>query len=295
MGLDVDAFSGLNWAKKWKERTSLNLFNARPYSDWFESRTLRLYLRSLEIEQMRADYSALSMYRFESPSNTGVIYWSFNKGGPLFQFGCVDYGGYPIMPYYAVKKVFAPIAVQARRDVSDISIMLSNHGAEAAKVSVEVFHQRKDGICLGYWQRKLRAESGELIEAFRLEDLYNEVYSRTEELIYVAASCNGELLADDMLFFCPFSEFEGEYRDLKVEIEKAETGRWKIRLGAKTPIRLVELESNHKLLFSDDYFPMIPEKGKIIEASLLEKTGNKQPHLTVGILGSENKQTFNLN
>jgi beta-mannosidase len=294
MDLDVDKFTGLNWAKKWKERTSLGLFTKHPYSDWFEVTNLRKYLHSLEIEQMRADYSALSMYRFESPSNTGVIYWSFNKGGPLFQFGCVDYGGYPLMPYYAVKKVFAPLAVQARRDVSDVSVMLSNHAAEAVTVNLEVFHLRRDGVCLGYWSRNLRTTPEELTEAFRLKDLYKEVHERTEEVVYVSASVKGNLIADDMLFFCPYAEFNGEYRELKVKAEKAGEAKWQIRIEAKTPVRMVELESNHKLLFSDDYFPMIAGKPRVIEASLLEKTGTKPVTLTVNILGSDEKQTINL-
>jgi beta-mannosidase len=295
MDMDVDKFTGLNWSKKWKETTSLPLFTKYPYSDWFEVRNLRLYLRSLEIEQMRADYSALSMYRFGSPGNNGVIYWSFNKGGPLFQFGCIDYDGYPLMPYYAVKKVFAPIAVKARRDVSDIPVMISNHSAEAVDANVEVFHLRKDGICLGYWSRKLLSQPGELSEAFRLRDLYKEVNERTEEIVYVCASVNGELLADDMLFFCTFAEYAGEYEGLKATAEKTGEGKWLIRLDAKHPVRMVELESNQKLLYSDDYFPMIPEKPKLIEAVLLEKTNSKPTTLTVSILGSEEKRSMILN
>jgi beta-mannosidase len=294
MNLDVDEFTGLNWAAKWKERTRLDLFTKRPYSDWFEVKNLRLYLRSLEIEHMRADYSALGMYRFGSPNNTGVIYWSFNKGGPLFQFGCVDYGGYPLMPYYAVKKAFAPIAVQARRDVADISIMLSSHSPEPLTVDLEVFHLRKDGLCLAYWSRKLRAEAAGLDEAFRLKDLYHEVNERTEEIVYVCASVKGELAADDMLFFCPYVEFGGEYHKLKVETEKTGEGKWRLRIGVKTPVRMVELESNQKLLFSDDYFPMIPEKPKIVEVSLLERTSGDPVRLSAGILGYGERQNFTL-
>ena len=306
MGLDVDKFTGLNWSAKWRERTSLSLFTKHPYSDWFEVRNLRLYLRSLEVEQMRADYSALGMYRFASPGNNGVIYWSFNKGGPLFQFGCVDYGGYPMMPYYAVKKVFAPLAVQARRDVADISVMISNHSTETVITDLEVFHLSRDGACLGYWSRKLRSESTELREAFRLKDLYREVNERTGEIIYVCASVKGKPIADDMFFFCPFMEYEGEYKALKVKIEKAgdsasksgvasSTGdKWLIHLEAKTPVRMVELESNQKILYSDDYFPLIPGKPKTIEARLLEKTSGGPVKLTVGILGMDETQAFTL-
>jgi hypothetical protein len=173
--------------------------------------------------------------------------------------------------------------------------MLSNHGAEAAVIDMEVFHLRKDGVCLGYWSRKLRPEAEDLVEAFRLKDLYGEVNERTEEIIYVCASINGKLVADDMLFFCSYVEYSGEYKPLAVKTEKTGGGRWRIHLEAKRPVRMVELESNQKLLYSDDYFPLIPEKAKVIDVSLLEKTSNKPVNLTVAILGFNKTQSFVLN
>jgi beta-mannosidase len=294
MGLDVDApeFSRPGWASRWQERTGLGLFNRMPYSNWFSVETLRSYLHGLELEQLRADYSALSMYRFRSPSNSGVIYWSHNKGGPLFQFGCVDYGGYPMMPYYAVKRVFAPIGVHAYRDVSDIVVMLSNHTAETADVMVEAVHLGRRGEPLGRWTRNVQAEAGGLVRVQRLEVLYEKVQSRTEEAFYVCALQDGNPLAEDMLFFCPFSEYDGEYRDLNVSVESAGADTWRLRLSAETPVRLVELESNHKLLFSDDYFPLAPGRDKIVEAFLLEKTVPEPIRLTASILGGPNKQSY---
>jgi beta-mannosidase len=276
------------------KRTSLGLFNRMPYSNWFSVETLRSYLHELELEQLRADYNALSMYRFRSPSNSGVIYWSFTKGGPLFQFGCVDYGGYPMMPYYAVKRVFAPIAVHAYRDISDIVVMFSNHTAETVEVRVEAYHVGKQGIRLNQWTWDIQSKSGDLLRVQRLEDLYSKVQNRTEEAFYVCAVQDGCIVSDDLLFFCPFSEYESEYQDLKVKIAASGPHVWQVHLGTETPARLIELESNHKLLYSDDYFPLIPGKDKTITVSLLEKTNEDPVRLTVHILGSPQKQTYTL-
>ncbi|GHV13163.1 beta-mannosidase [Spirochaetia bacterium] len=298
MGLDVDSpeFSSLGWPERWKERTHLGLNNRMPYTSWFTPETLRAYLHNLELEQLRADYSALSEYRYRSPSNSGVVYWSHNKGGPLFQFGCVDYDGRPIMPYYAVKRIFDPIGVHAHRDVSDIHVMLSNHTADTLPITVEAYHLDKQGKALGKWTWETSVESGALIRVARLDDLYSKVYKRLEEVIYVCASRDGKLVADDMLFFCPFREYEGEYKPLKIKAEKlggdkTAYSKWRITLNAETPARLIELESNHKLLFTDDYFPMINGKEKVLEATLLEKTSDEPVKLIVGILGAPDTQT----
>jgi len=293
MGLDVDEYSGKNWAAKWSETTSLGLLNRYPYSDWFESSSLRAYLYSLEIEQMRADYHALNMFRFSSPNNNGVMYWSFNKGGPLFQFGCVDYGGYPMMSYYAVKRAFAPLAVCARRDNCDIPVMISNHDPVKRNVNVEVYHLRNDGKVLNQWLKDICCETGKPLEVFRFKDLYNEVQNRSEEIVYVCASVNGVFTADDMLFFCAYAEFSQIYNPLTVKIDKKGV-KWRIHIETAVPVRMVQLEGNQKFLFSDNYFPMIPQKSKIIEAGLLERTTDEPFLLTVQIAGFEEKQEFEL-
>jgi hypothetical protein len=102
------------------------------------------------------------------------------------------------------------------------------------------------------------------------------------------------LVADDLLFFCPFSEFEGEYRPLKIKTEKNGKGKWRLYIDAETPVRLVELESNEKLLYTDNYFPLVPGKGKMIDLLLSEKEGKGPVCLTAGILGSQDKQIFEL-
>jgi len=293
MDLNVDDFSCQLWAEKWRERTGLGLINRYPYSDLFESGNLKSYLHSLEVEQMRADYNALNMFRFASPNNNGVMYWSFNKGGPLFQFGCVDYGGYPMMSYYAVKRVFSPLAVFARRDIKDISVMLSNHSPHAYEVKTEIFHLDKEGHVLGYWAEETNIKHGEL-EEIRLKNLYEKIHERTGEIIYVCAATACKLTASDMLFFCSYNEFEQISNPLKIKHEKMSENIWLVYIETEYPVRMVELESNQKLLFSDNYFPMIPQKGITIEINLLEKTKNEGFTLSVGVLGSEKIQNFTL-
>jgi beta-mannosidase len=296
MGLDVDApeWKTLGWPDKWRERTHLGIHNRMPYSSFFTYETLRDYLHNLELEQLRADYNALSEYRYRSPSNSGVVYWSHNKGGPLFQFGCVDYGGYPLMPYYAVKRIFDPIGIHAHRDVRDIVVMLSNHSADTTPVTVEAWHLDKSGKTLGAWKWERSIESGALEQVARLDGLYGKIRNRLEEIIYVCAFRDGKMAAEDMFFPCPFREFEGEYRPLMIQTEKLRPDAWRITMEASSPVRLVELESNQKLLYTDNYFPLINGKPKTVEAYLLEKTDDDPVLLRAGILGSPDVQTFTL-
>ena len=90
MGLDVDLFNERGWFNQWSKITGLSRVIRFHYSSYFDVSSLRAYLRSLEIEQALADYYALSNFRLHSSSCSGILYWSLNKGGPLFQYGCLD-------------------------------------------------------------------------------------------------------------------------------------------------------------------------------------------------------------
>jgi beta-mannosidase len=276
MALDVKDFSSGAWGKKWKEITNLDLFCRMHYSSWYEVETLERYLHSLEIEQMRADYFALNQYRFHSPGNSGVVYWSMNKGGPLFQFGCVDYGGYPLMSYYTVKRIFAPIAVEAYRDVADIAVMLSNQEANDENLIIETYRICADGKILNQWETACNIKAGELKRIFRFENLYTKVNDRRREAVYVCVYNNDDtntkkIIADDLLFFCPFSEFELQEAKLDIQTKKISDTTWSITVSTDKPVRFLELEASHKAMFTDDYFPLIPAHPKTVTLTLLEK------------------------
>jgi hypothetical protein len=198
------------------------------------------------------------------------------------------------MPYYAVKRIFDPIGVHVHRDVRDMVVMLSNHGASAQPVTVEAWHLDKGGKKLGFWTWEKQIEAGALERVARLENLYGKIRKRLEEIIYVCAFREGNMVAEDMFFPCPFREFEGEYGPLKVDIGKLGPEDWSISLEAASPQRLVEMESNQKLLYTDNYFPLINGRKKTLKAHLLERTGEGPVQLRVGVLGAPAIQVFTL-
>jgi hypothetical protein len=59
---------------------------------------------------------------------------------------------------------------------------------------------------------------------------------------------------------------------------------------------MVELDGNHKFLFSDNYFPLIPIKKseRIISVKLLECLSDEPIQLNVGILGFKELQIVDL-
>lgn len=286
MGLDMKDFEGTGWGGKWKKLTSLPLFNRRPYSSWFDVSSLRAYLHALEVEQARADYHALSQFRFTGPSNHGVIYWSFNKGGPLFQFGCVDYDGRPMMSYYVVKRLYEGISIFPYRDLWNVRVMLSNHMPSPADVKVEAFHLDQEGNVLQKFHQDIMCRSGEQLVALTLENLYSEIQDRTKETVFVRAEAGGRVVSEDLLLFCPYGELELVNKPFTASLENTGEREWELTIRSDGIIQMAEIESGIKIVCEDNYFPMMAGQEKKIKITALEDPdGNGRPRLHVGRLG----------
>ncbi len=271
MSLDVDEHAGLGWHEAWNRVTKLSLIIRLPFSNHFDVGSLRSYLYSLEVEQARADYHALNMLRMRGSSLNGLIYWSFNKGGPLFGYGCVDYRGRPLMSYYIVKRVFADLAVHIYRDLDDIRIVGSNLGRDVADCELVLVHAESSGRRLREWRQPVRLAPDRPVRLVDLPDYYKKIMDRTNEALYAGLFRGDELLCDDMLYFCPFSEFGVREEALKIVSRRSGApDSWSIELEAGAVAQMVQLEGNRRLLISDNYFPLVPGVRKKITATLLD-------------------------
>ncbi|TBL79889.1 beta-mannosidase [Paenibacillus thalictri] len=287
MGLDVEEFTERGWHKQWKERTSIALLTKFPYSAYHNVATLRDYLRALEIEQSQADYHALSMLRLRSSSCSGILYWSLNKGGPLFGFGCVDYKGYPLMSYYAVKKVFSDTLIGVYRDVDDIRIVASNLTAEPLHGEIRITHMNADGADLKRWQIPVSVQPDFTGNVFDIASYYSEIADRTREIVHVEWLVDGSVISDDTLYFCTIAEFAAASEPVSATAAPSGPASWTLELETASVSKMVLLESNQKLLFSDNYFTLVPGVKKRIDVTLLEQTGGDEVLLTAASLDAE--------
>lgn len=288
MGLDLKEFEGAGWAEKWAKLTSLPLFNRRPFSSWFDVTSLCGYLHALEVEQARADYNALSQFRFTGPSNNGIIYWSFNKGGPLFQFGCVDYDGRPMMSYYVVQRLYSGISIFPYRDLCDVRVMLSNHLPSSANVRLDAFHLDEEGTVLQEFHKETVCRSGELLTALTLKQLYSKVWDRTKETVFVRAYADGRIVSEDLLLFCPYGELELVKKPIQASVKKTGQGQWELTVHSEGMVQMLEIECDRKIVCEDNYFPMMAGQEKLVKITALEPVNPDIPlKLHVGSLGDE--------
>jgi beta-mannosidase len=281
MGLDVDDDARRGWHEEWKRVTGLSLIIRFPFSGEFDVSSLRGYLRSLEIEQARADYSALGMLRLRSPSCSGILYWSLNKGGPLFGFGCVDYLGYPLMSYYVIKRLFADVVIGAYVDGTDVRVVAANAKAESVSGVLELLHMDAGGRVLRSWKREVAIAPGRSVRLLDADGCYEHVVDRTTEFFHARFSAGGETVAEDMLYLCPFSEFRVAHQELTVRASAVDSASWSLEIESSAVSKMIEIEGNQKFLFSDNYFALMPGTRKRVSVMILERTRDQAPSLAI--------------
>jgi beta-mannosidase len=293
MDLDVDELSGLGWPEKWTQLTKLPIFTKFPYTSYHNTGGLRGYLRGLELEQAYADYHAMSMFRLRSSSCSGFVYWSLNKGGPLFQFGCIDYGGRPMVSYYVLSRLYADLLVGVYRDIDDIRVVASNLSTEAVQAQVRVRHLHVDGRVLGEWDTDVTLEPGGTTRVRDLVGHYPEVVDRTSEVVHAQLVVGGAVVSTDMLLFCPVAEVIAPAGAVSAEVVRDRAG-WQLQVRGNAVSKMVEIEGNGRFLFSDNYFPLAPGEVKRIRVELLDEVGVEKPALTVTSLDAPGELTLPL-
>jgi beta-mannosidase len=292
MDLDVDRFADSSWAKQWTALTGIAPITKLPFSSYHDFPTLRAYLRGLEIEQAMADYHALSMLRLRSSSCRGIIYWSLNKGGPLFPFGCVDYGGRPMMSYYVIKRLFDEICIGAYRDIDDVQIVASNASGRTVEAHVRVSATGPDGGSTVLDSRGASLPPGQITRLATLAGYYQQVRDRTSEMVHAELVVDGQVISADTLLFCPLSEVraEGEVKVTAVQrIEGAPDtrGAWSVEIESTGPVKMAVLEASRSVLFTDNYFPMAPGTRRQVVVTLLEPTDDEPVSLVIGSLDTD--------
>ncbi len=287
MGIDLDAFNDIGWTQKWKDLTGLNLITRLPYIGGpLPCRTLRDYLRGADLEQAMADHHALTNLLMRSPNLNGLLYWPLNKGGPLFQFGCVDYLGRPLASYYVVKRLFADHVVTIYRDISDIRVIAANRTAAPVDAQLRISHRKLDGAIVHEWARTVSVAPGAPQRLENLDGYYDTIVDRTSEVMKAELVIGGRIVSEETLFFVPLMEVPVRDNAIDARVSKQSEGRWTIELSAGSLVKLIIAESRHKVLFSDNYFTLAPQSPRQISVELLEPAGSAPVTISIGGMDS---------
>jgi beta-mannosidase len=271
MGIDMADFTEVGWPAKWKKLTGLGLITRLAYTGGsLVCDTLDNYIRGLEIEQAIADHNALTQLLMRGSSCNGLIYWPLNKGGPLFQFGCVDYNLVPLASYYVVKRLFADLVVTLYRDIDDIRAVAVNRSLTNFEGELRIVHLDVDGKWLEETRFPARIPAGGRARLAAIENAYRKVVDRNGEVMKAELSTGGKLVSEETLFFTPLREFAVRHNAISAEVRTIGDGKWEVDVSANSLVKLFALEGNAKFLMTDNYFTLSPGMNRTIGVELVE-------------------------
>jgi len=288
MDLDVDEFTGLGWPEKWAERTGRAMLIRFPFTGYHHTGGLREYIRGLEIEQAMADHFSLYNFRLRSGSNRGIVYWSFNKGGPLFQFGAVDYRLRPLMSHYMVARLYRDVVVGAYRDIDDVRVVVSNLSTSPIEAELELVHVNVEGEVIKRWTATKSIAADTNARVLDLDEYYRDgVVDRNREAIFARVTVDGVAVSDDLLMLCPMAELETPKSAISTKVRKVEEGVWELDMTTDGFSKLVQVENADGLILSDNYFPLVAGFPRTITVRALERAGDANIVLSVSSIDSE--------
>lgn len=256
MGIRMEDFASPGWHQRWYELTGRELQGNHKYGEYYWLDTLADYLRSLEIEQMLADYQGMFYLRCRSSSCNGLIYWPFNKGGMFIGFGCIDCEQRPLMAYYQLARAFKPVVCHLYRDIDDIRLVAANATWYGIHASVHVSHMTADGKVLREWQENVHIAQGNANRLMHLENYYASIQDRKREYLHVDVFSNGERICEDTLYFCMWPEFKNTEATLSCNMKRVGDG-YQITVTSDAFVKMLSIQSDTNLMLSDNYFTMM--------------------------------------
>lgn len=190
------------------------------------------------------------------------------------------------MTFYGIKRVFADMAVSIYRDGDDVRVVGSNLVLHQVKGTLRVLHVDATGKVLDEQQRAVTLPPDWTGNISDMPRLYQNVVDRTRELVEATfVSADESVRVADTLYFCPLAEFQVADPTLEVNLHSSGESKWTIELGASCVVKLLQLEGDG-LLFSDNYFSMLPYEKRRIDIAVLDP-GNYDRRVKISAMDTE--------
>lgn len=158
------------------------------------------------------------------------------------------------MSYYVMKRLYSPLAVSVYRDLEDVRVVVSNHSGEKRETDLIIRHLSENGACIEEKRVcRISVEAGETTCKAVMPELYQRVCDRTKEIIHVVLKEGETVVSEDVLFFCPYSEYIPLAGQVFCEVMEHSEKYMVLRFKTDGIIPMVCIEGS-KSVCSDNYF-----------------------------------------
>ncbi|MDR2836773.1 MAG: hypothetical protein LBV69_11405 [Bacteroidales bacterium] len=224
------------------------------------------YVYTSQILQAEGIQQAFDAHFSEMPYCMGTLFWQFNDCWPVVSWSAVDYYKEPKALYYYAKRAFQQIVITNKIINNKNDFFVVNHNNDNYKFKIKIQQIDFSGEIIQ--TDSVFAEIGKLSST---KIIFNKYYSNlkireNDSFLYLQVSDyeTDSLIIDRM--FCMTNIKKLQLNVPKIEIEQSQHDNcYKIIIKSNTFIKDFFIQSqNLNGIFSDNYFDLMPQKGKII-------------------------------
>ena len=217
-----------------------------------------VYLSQITQQECIAD--ATEHWRRNKGRCNGSMYWQFNDCWPVCSWSSYDYfGNYKALQYTA-KHFNAPVSVSIEDNENGAEIYLLNDYSEpvTAKVEYEIFDFEKGILTTDKKEATVGATSNKKIFSVSVKGM-----DKRNTGVAARLYLNGERIMQKTVMFLPEKKLNLPKAEINAAVKKLEN---EIQITLKTDkfARLIKIENDSTLPFSDNYFDLLPNEAKVI-------------------------------
>lgn len=229
-----------------------------------------------QVTQVDCIADATEHWRRNKGRCNGAIYWQFNDCWPVCSWSSLDYYGFYKALQYRAKWFNAPLSVSIKDEENTAQIYLINDLNESvnSKIEYEFFDFEKGAV---------KKESKDIkIEKLKNEELFFLELSGIDKKktgLAVRLYVDNKMIMQKTAVFLPEKKLQLPKAKIDFTAEKGEN-ELVINIKANSFARLIKLENDSIMPFSDNYFDLLPGEARVITQPL-DKTTNQLDSLKI--------------
>lgn len=193
----------------------------------------------------------------------GILYWQLNDCWPVASWSSIDYYHRWKALHYHSKKFYAPILLSIEESQTDAVIHLSNDSDNVVKGELCWQLMDFDGIVKQAGKSKIEVSSRES-KALKSLSLNLTQKEARKSVLYASLTHDDQLIAENQVSFSPDKHLELLEPEIGFDLFESE-GNFVMILSSKKYAKYVEVSVNGEdIIFSDNYFFLIPKQKKVI-------------------------------
>jgi beta-mannosidase len=245
-----------------KHPTGYETINEYMARDYHIPASFEKYIYVSQLLQADGMKTAIEAHRRAKPYCMGTLFWQFNDCWPVTSWSSVDYYGNWKALNYQVKRSFEQVLVSVKEEQNGYKIHVINDDLKSYEGEIELKLIDFSGNVL--WEKKQLASVPTNLSIELLEVSKKEFYAfDLKQVVLSVTYISGTKKANSLFYFVKPKELKIQKPSLHINPIDATT----IEVSTDVLAKNVFLSSDENVVFSDNFFDVLPNQKRIITVS----------------------------